>query len=87
MIHLEGLTKRYKKADRNAVDGISFDVRAGEFFTLSAQRRRQDDDDLDPDDDSLADRGTATIDDPTSCARRAPCGASSGSSSSAPAWT
>ena len=34
MIHLEGLTKRYKKADRNAVDGISFDVRAGEFFTL-----------------------------------------------------
>ncbi len=34
MIHLEELTKRYKKADRNAVDGISFDVRAGEFFTL-----------------------------------------------------
>ncbi len=34
MIHIEGLTKRYKKADRNAVDGISFDVRAGEFFTL-----------------------------------------------------
>ena len=34
MIHLEGLTKRYKKADRNAVDGISFDVRAGEFFAL-----------------------------------------------------
>ena len=34
VIHLEGLTKRYKKADRNAVDGISFDVRAGEFFTL-----------------------------------------------------
>ncbi|HEV8669417.1 MAG TPA: ABC transporter ATP-binding protein [Candidatus Limnocylindria bacterium] len=34
MIHLEGLTKRYKKASRNAVDGISFDVRAGEFFAL-----------------------------------------------------
>ena len=34
MIHLDGLTKRYKKADRNAVDGISFDVRAGEFFAL-----------------------------------------------------
>jgi len=34
VIHLEGLTKRYKKADRNAVDGISFDVRAGEFFAL-----------------------------------------------------
>ena len=34
VIHIEGLTKRYKKADRNAVDGISFDVRAGEFFAL-----------------------------------------------------
>jgi ABC-2 type transport system ATP-binding protein len=34
VIHLEGLTKRYKKASRNAVDGISFDVRAGEFFAL-----------------------------------------------------
>ena len=34
MIHLEALTKRYKKADRNAVDGLSFDVRAGEFFAL-----------------------------------------------------
>src|SRR5437773_7544308 len=34
MIHLDGLTKRYKKADGNAVDGISFDVRAGEFFAL-----------------------------------------------------
>src|SRR5213593_2888839 len=33
-IHLDGLTKRYKKADRNAVDGISFDARAGEFFAL-----------------------------------------------------
>ena len=34
MIRLEELTKRYKKADRNAVDGISFEVHAGEFFAL-----------------------------------------------------
>ena len=34
MISVEELTKRYKKADRNAVDGISFEVRAGEFFAL-----------------------------------------------------
>jgi ABC-2 type transport system ATP-binding protein len=34
MIHVENLVKRYKKAERNAVDGISFDVRAGEFFAL-----------------------------------------------------
>jgi ABC-2 type transport system ATP-binding protein len=34
MIHVDGLVKRYKKAERNAVDGISFDVRAGEFFAL-----------------------------------------------------
>ncbi|HJP70817.1 MAG TPA: ATP-binding cassette domain-containing protein [Candidatus Limnocylindria bacterium] len=34
MIHVEDLVKRYKKADRNAVDGITFDVRAGEFFAL-----------------------------------------------------
>ena len=34
MIHVEDLVKRYRKADRNAVDGISFDVRAGEFFAL-----------------------------------------------------
>jgi ABC-2 type transport system ATP-binding protein len=34
MIHVENLVKRYRKADRNAVDGISFDVRAGEFFAL-----------------------------------------------------
>ena len=34
MIHVEDLVKRYKKADRNAVDGTSFDVRAGEFFAL-----------------------------------------------------
>jgi len=34
MIHVEGLVKRYKKAERNAVDGISFDVGGGEFFAL-----------------------------------------------------
>ncbi|HEX2221435.1 MAG TPA: ABC transporter ATP-binding protein [Candidatus Limnocylindria bacterium] len=34
MIHVEQLVKRYKKATRNAVDGISFDVHAGEFFAL-----------------------------------------------------
>ncbi len=34
MIAVEELTKRYRKADRNAVDGISFTVRAGEFFAL-----------------------------------------------------
>ena len=34
MISVDDLTKRYKKADRNAVDGISFEVRAGEFFAL-----------------------------------------------------
>ena len=34
MIRVEELVKRYKKADRNAVDGISFEVRAGEFFAL-----------------------------------------------------
>jgi ABC-2 type transport system ATP-binding protein len=33
-IAVEGLVKRYRKADRNAVDGISFEVRAGEFFAL-----------------------------------------------------
>ena len=33
-IEVEGLVKRYKKADRNAVDGISFEVRPGEFFAL-----------------------------------------------------
>ena len=33
-IEVEGLVKRYRKADRNAVDGISFDVEAGEFFAL-----------------------------------------------------
>ena len=34
MIDVRDLVKRYKKADRNAVDGISFKVRAGEFFAL-----------------------------------------------------
>jgi len=34
VIRVEELVKRYKKADRNAVDGISFEVRAGEFFAL-----------------------------------------------------
>jgi len=34
VIRVEGLVKRYRKADRNAVDGISFEVRAGEFFAL-----------------------------------------------------
>jgi ABC-2 type transport system ATP-binding protein len=33
-IHVEGLVKRYRKADRNAVDGIGFEVRDGEFFAL-----------------------------------------------------
>jgi ABC-2 type transport system ATP-binding protein len=33
-IEVEGLVKRYRKADRNAVDGISFAVTAGEFFAL-----------------------------------------------------
>jgi len=31
---VEGLLKRYRKADRNAVDGITFEVGAGEFFAL-----------------------------------------------------
>jgi ABC-2 type transport system ATP-binding protein len=34
MIHVDQLVKRYNKATRNAVDGISFDVGAGEFFAL-----------------------------------------------------
>src|SRR5579864_507951 len=34
MISVEGLVKRYRKAARNAVDGISFDVEPGEFFAL-----------------------------------------------------
>lgn len=34
IIHVENLTKRYKKAETNAVDGISFSVATGEFFAL-----------------------------------------------------
>jgi ABC-2 type transport system ATP-binding protein len=34
VIRVEDLVKRYKKAETNAVDGISFQVRAGEFFVL-----------------------------------------------------
>jgi ABC-2 type transport system ATP-binding protein len=34
VIEVRDLVKRYKKADANAVDGVSFDVRTGEFFAL-----------------------------------------------------
>ncbi|NJN93138.1 MAG: ABC transporter ATP-binding protein [Anaerolineales bacterium] len=34
IIEVNNLTKRYKNADTNAVDGISFAVNPGEFFTL-----------------------------------------------------
>jgi len=34
MIEVRDLVKRYKKAERNAVDGVSFDVAHGEFFAL-----------------------------------------------------
>ena len=34
MIEVNELVKRYKKAEENAVDGISFEVHAGEFFAL-----------------------------------------------------
>jgi ABC-2 type transport system ATP-binding protein len=34
VIDVQDLVKRYRKADRNAVDGISFQVGAGEFFAL-----------------------------------------------------
>src|SRR6185369_12470825 len=33
-IRVENLVKRYRKSERNAVDGISFEVGAGEFFAL-----------------------------------------------------
>jgi len=33
-IRVHDLVKRYRKAERNAVDGISFEVGAGEFFAL-----------------------------------------------------
>lgn len=34
VIDVKNLVKRYKKADRNAVDGISFSVKEGEFFAF-----------------------------------------------------
>ena len=34
IIQVDNLTKRYKNANTNAVDGISFTVAPGEFFTL-----------------------------------------------------
>jgi ABC-2 type transport system ATP-binding protein len=34
VIEVRDLVKRYKKADRNAVDGVSFEVEPGEFFAL-----------------------------------------------------
>ena len=34
VIEVENLVKRYRKADRNAVDGVSFTVEGGEFFSL-----------------------------------------------------
>ncbi len=34
IIKVENLVKRYKKAETNAVDGVSFDVREGEFFAF-----------------------------------------------------
>ena len=34
VIEVKDLVKRYRKADRNAVDGVSFDVNRGEFFAL-----------------------------------------------------
>lgn len=34
MIQVDGLVKRYRKAKRNALDGISFTVAGGEFFAL-----------------------------------------------------
>jgi ABC-2 type transport system ATP-binding protein len=34
LIDVRDLVKRYKKAEKNAVDGVSFGVRSGEFFSL-----------------------------------------------------
>ena len=34
IIHVEKLTKRYRKAEKPAVDNISFDVQPGEFFAF-----------------------------------------------------
>lgn len=43
VIHVDQLVKRYKKAQQNAVDGISFDVAGGDFFALRALPGRGDD--------------------------------------------
>lgn len=34
IVEVKNLVKRYKKAKENAVDGVSFDVKEGEFFSL-----------------------------------------------------
>jgi ABC-type oligopeptide transport system ATPase subunit len=34
IVEVEGLVKRYRKGKTNAVDGISFTVRQGEFFAF-----------------------------------------------------
>src|ERR671927_1110034 len=34
IIAVDGLTKRYRRAETNAVDGVSFGVAPGEFFAL-----------------------------------------------------
>src|SRR5947207_5375546 len=34
IIAVDGLTKRYRRAETNAVDGVSFAVAPGEFFAL-----------------------------------------------------
>src|SRR5262245_62080583 len=34
IIVVDGLVKRYRNADRNAVDGVSFSVERGELFAL-----------------------------------------------------
>jgi ABC-2 type transport system ATP-binding protein len=34
VIEVRDLVKRYRKSEKNAVDGVSFDVRRGEFFAL-----------------------------------------------------
>ncbi len=34
VVEVTDLVKRYKKADKNAVDGVSFNIKEGEFFSL-----------------------------------------------------
>jgi len=34
IVQVKNLVKHYRKAEKNAVDDISFDVSEGEFFTL-----------------------------------------------------